>query len=86
MTVRIEIDPALRRHVNNVEYVAVEATTVGEALDALGVVSSFRPIMFAWVGGRAPGTCVFRNRELLKGRYHMKPIREGDVLRLMPAF
>ena len=83
MTVRVEIHPNLRRLVGGADHFMVEATTVGGALEALTAASSFEPIMFAWVSRRHPGVAVFRSKELLRGRYHSKPLRDGDVLRLV---
>jgi hypothetical protein len=84
LKVRIEIHRTLRSFADGAEQVTVEATTVGEALDALVGVSTFRPVMFAWLKRRHPRVIVFRNHEMIKGRYNARPLREGDVLSLLP--
>ena len=85
MIVRFEIHPSLRRYVHGAEVINVDAETLGEALTALADVSDFTPVMFAWLKGRHPSIAVFRNKDLIRGRYGRRPLKERDVIRLYPT-
>jgi sulfur carrier protein ThiS len=83
--VKVEIAPQLRCRVDGAETLTIIASDVAEVLDELVQTSGFNRSQFFWRRGRPVGIIVMRNKEILKGRYAGRKLREGDVIRLFPS-
>lgn len=77
---RVKLPASLRLHWGGPAEAAVEATSVREALDALGPLASrvlddtgaLRPHVHVFVNARAAGDLA-------------APVREGDIIHVLPA-